>query len=88
MNTIDTMELKMRDYTLSQAQSRQAFGLVATAKRVVRNWKHHRELTQLLKLDDYLLHDLGLSRQLITHLLSLPLTVDVDWEQERVLRQR
>ncbi len=78
----------MRDYILSQAQSRQDFGLVATAKRVVRNWKHHRELGQLLKLEDYLLADMGLSRSLIQHLLALPITVDVDWEQERVLRMR
>jgi uncharacterized protein YjiS (DUF1127 family) len=82
------MEFKMRDYILGQAQSRQDFGLVATAKRVVRNWKHHRELAGLLKLDDYLLRDLGLTRALVQHLLALPLTVDVDWEQERVLRMR
>jgi uncharacterized protein YjiS (DUF1127 family) len=82
------MEFKMRDYILSQAQSRQDFGLVATAKRVVRNWKHHRELAGLLKLDDYLLRDMGLTRALVQHLSALPLTVDVDWEQERVLRQR
>lgn len=78
----------MRDYVLSQAQSRQDFGLVATAKRVVLNWKHHRELSRLLKLDDYLLRDMGLTRALVQHLEALPLTVDVDWEQERVLRQR
>lgn len=78
----------MRDYILSQAQSRQTFGLVATAKRVVRNWKHHRELERLLKLDDYLLHDIGLTRALVLHLLALPLTVDVDWERERMLRMR
>ena len=78
----------MRDYILSQAQSRQNFGLVATAQRVVRNWKHHCELAKLLKLEDYLLRDMGLSRLLVQHLLNLPLSVDVDWEQERVLRQR
>jgi uncharacterized protein YjiS (DUF1127 family) len=78
----------MRDYILSQAQSRQDFGLVAAAKRVVRNWKHHRDLSRLLKLDDYLLQDLGLTRSLVEHLAALPLTVDVDWEQQRVLRQR
>jgi uncharacterized protein YjiS (DUF1127 family) len=78
----------MRDYTLSQAQSRETIGFLAAAKRVVRNWKHHRELARLLKFDDYLLHDMGLSRALVLHLLKLPLTVDVDWEQERVLRMR
>lgn len=78
----------MRDYILSQAQSRETLGFVATAKRVVRNWKHHRALSQLLKLDDYLLRDMGLSRSLLEHLAALPLTVDVDWEQERVLRKK
>jgi uncharacterized protein YjiS (DUF1127 family) len=80
--------MKMRDYILSQAQARQAIGLVATAKRTVRNWKHHRELEHLLKLDDHLLRDIGLTRALVLHLLALPLTVDVDWERERVLRMR
>jgi uncharacterized protein YjiS (DUF1127 family) len=80
--------MKMRDYILSQSQSRQAFGLVATAERIVRNWKHHRELERLLKLDDYLLRDIGLTRVLVLHLLALPLTIDVDWERERVLRMR
>jgi uncharacterized protein YjiS (DUF1127 family) len=82
------MELKMRDYILSQAQSRETFGFLATAKRVVRNWKHRRELTKLAALDDYLLNDMGISRALIQHLLALPLNVDVDWERERVLRRR
>jgi uncharacterized protein YjiS (DUF1127 family) len=78
----------MRDYILSQAQSREANSIVATAKRVVRNWKHHRELAKLAALDDYLLNDMGISRALVQHLLALPLTVDVDWERERVLRRR
>ncbi len=78
----------MRDYVLSEAQSRQAFGLVAVVRRVVRNWKHHRELEKLVKLDDHMLRDIGLTRPLVQHLLALPLTTDADWEQERVLRQR
>jgi uncharacterized protein YjiS (DUF1127 family) len=82
------MEMKMRDYILSQAHARETLGLIATAKRVVRNWKHQRDLAHLMKLDDYLLRDLGLTRDLLQHLLELPLTVDVDWEQARVLRMR
>lgn len=78
----------MRDYVLSEAQSRQAFGLTAVVARVVRNWKHHRDLQKLLALDDYLLRDMGLSRTLLLHLAELPLTTDVDWERERVLRMR
>ena len=82
------MELKMRDYVLSEAQSRQAFGLVAVVRRMVRNWKHHRDLHKLLKLDDYLLRDMGLTRPLLQHLADLPLTTEVDWERERMLRMR
>jgi uncharacterized protein YjiS (DUF1127 family) len=82
------MELKMRDYILSQARSRQDFGLVGTAKRVVRNWKHQRELEKLLKLEDYLLIDMGLTRNLVQHLARQSLLIDLEWERERVLRLR
>jgi uncharacterized protein YjiS (DUF1127 family) len=82
------MEKKMRDYVLTQAQSRQSYGALTLVARLFRNWKHHRDLEKLLKLDDYLLKDMGLTRDVIIHLSKLPLTVDVDWERERVLRQR
>jgi uncharacterized protein YjiS (DUF1127 family) len=82
------MEFDVRDYILTQAHSRQNFGVVETVKRMAQNWKHQRALVQLLKLDDYLLKDMGLTRPLVQHLLSLPLTVDVDWEKERLLRMR
>jgi hypothetical protein len=88
LNTIDTMELKMRDYILSQAQSRDTLGVVAAVKLVVRNWKHHRELKKLLAGPDYILADIGLTRPLAEHLLRQSLLVDVDWETERVLRRR
>ena len=78
----------MRDYVLTQSQSRQAYGRLTVVARVVRNWKHHCDLEKLLKLDDYLLRDMGLTRDVIVHLAGLPLTVDVDWERERVLRMR
>jgi uncharacterized protein YjiS (DUF1127 family) len=78
----------MRDYVLSEAQSRQAFGLRAVVRRMVRNWKHHRDLEKLLKLDDYLLNDMGLTRSVVQQLARLPLTTDVDWERERLLRMR
>ena len=78
----------MRDYVLTQSQSRQAHGMLTVVARLVRNWKHHRDLEKLLKLDDYLLRDMGLTRGVVLHLAGLPLTVDVDWERERVLRGR
>ena len=84
--TIDTMEMDMRDYVLTQSLSRQASGRLTVVARLFRNWKHHRDMEKLLKLDDYLLCDMGLSRGLLLHLSHLPLSVDVDWERERVLR--
>lgn len=77
----------MRDYVLTQSQSRQAYGVLTVVARVIRNWKHHRDLEKLLKLDDYLLRDMGLTRDVVQHLANLPLTVDVDWERERVMRR-
>ena len=78
----------MRDYVLSEAQSRQAFGPVAVIARVVRNWKHQRALRKLLHAEDYLLKDMGLTRPLLQHLVNQSLLVDLDWEKERVLRMR
>jgi uncharacterized protein YjiS (DUF1127 family) len=78
----------MRDYVLSEALARETLGLKALIRRVARNWKAHRDLQQLLKLEDYLLADMGLNHALVLHLIALPLTVDVDWEKERVLRNR
>jgi uncharacterized protein YjiS (DUF1127 family) len=78
----------MRDYVLSEAQSRQTLGLVALARRLVRNWKHQRDLRQLLAADDHQLTDLGLTRPLLHHLCNQSLLVDLDWERERVLRLR
>jgi uncharacterized protein YjiS (DUF1127 family) len=82
------MEMTMRDYVLTQSQSRQAYGMLTVVARVIRNWKHHRDLEKLLKLDDYLLRDMGLTRGVLLHLTTLPLTIDVDWERERLLRMR
>ena len=76
----------MRDYVLTQSQSRQADGRLTVLARLVRNWKHHREMEKLLKFEDYLLQDMGLTRPQLLHLTGLPLTVDVDWERERAMR--
>jgi uncharacterized protein YjiS (DUF1127 family) len=78
----------MRDYALNEALARDAFGLTGVVRRLVRNWKHHRDLKVLLAMDDHMLRDMGMTRELITHLSSLPLSVDVDWERERILRCR
>ncbi len=78
----------MRDYVLTLAQSRQSDGVLMVVSRIVRNWKHHRDLEKLLRLEDYLLRDMGLTKSVVQHLAGLPLTIDVDWERERLLRRR
>ena len=65
------MEMTMRDYVLTQSQSRQAYGMLTVVARLVRNWKHHRDLEKLLKLDDYLLRDMGLTRGVVLNLFTL-----------------
>jgi uncharacterized protein YjiS (DUF1127 family) len=80
--------MNMRGYALNEAVSRDSFGLVAWVRRVARNWQCHRDLKKLLVMDDHMLRDVGLTRELILHLSALPLSVDVDWERERVLRVR
>jgi uncharacterized protein YjiS (DUF1127 family) len=76
----------MRDYVLFEAQTREALGFRAMAKRIFLNWRHQKDLQRLLEMDDCKLNDLGLTRELVQQLFDQPLTMNVDWERERLLR--
>lgn len=76
----------MREYILEQAQSRQPYGGLSMLVRVVKNWRARREMRHLASLDDYLLRDIGLSREELRALMRAPLTLDVQWEAERLER--
>jgi len=73
----------MRDYVLHEARSREATYAFSGIRRVVANWYKRRMLRQLRDLDDYLLADIGLTRDELSAAMRLPLTVDPVWELSR-----
>lgn len=77
----------MREYTLHEARSRQAFGRLTWLMRAVKNWKARRAMRVLTTFDDHMLKDIGLSRGELDRLMSLPLTVEVQWDTERLQRR-
>jgi uncharacterized protein YjiS (DUF1127 family) len=73
----------MRNYVMMQAQQRHAFGRLTVIVRVWQNWKARKDLKRLMAMDDYMLRDMGLTREVLERLARLPLTIDQVWEQER-----
>ena len=78
----------MRDYILHQARSHEGTYAFPAIRRVVANWWKRRTLRQLRDLDDYLLHDIGLTRDEISAALRLPLDIDPVAELNRRSRLR
>lgn len=78
----------MRNFVLWEAQSREAYGRLTIVARVLRNWRNRKDLKKLRAMDDYMLRDMGITRDEITRLSRLPLTADVDWERDRLERLR
>lgn len=76
----------MREFVVWTANQRGTSGRWATLARLIRNWRHRRDLARLMAMDDHMLRDMGLSRDMLQHLRRLPLTVDHDWECERLQR--
>ncbi len=74
----------MREYILHQAQSRQAYGRLTLLVRVIKNWQARRALRKIASLDDYMLKDIGLSRAEVLEMQRQPLTLDVQWEADRL----
>lgn len=78
----------MRNYVLWEARSREAYGRFTIVARILRNWRHRKDLKKLRAMDEHLLRDMGITRAEIARLSRLPLTADVDWERERLERLR
>ena len=78
----------MRNYVLSEAQSREAYGRFTIVARVLRNWRRRKDLKILRAMDDHMLSDIGITRDEIARLSRLPLTSDVEWERDRLERLR
>jgi uncharacterized protein YjiS (DUF1127 family) len=79
----------MRDYALNQALSRGEYGIVYFLRRVTRNWKAKRRIASLGDFDDYMLRDIGVTRDEVQWAAGLPLTVNAAVAlEERALRRR
>ena len=78
----------MRDYILHQARSRELTYSFPAVPRVVANWWKRRTLRKLRELDDYLLRDIGLTRDEVSAALRLPLSIDPVAELDRRTRAR
>jgi len=74
----------MRDYMIHEAQSRAAFGRLSGWMRRLTNWQTRKELKTLMKMSDYQLRDIGLTRPQLLGLISLPISCDLRWELERL----
>jgi uncharacterized protein YjiS (DUF1127 family) len=66
----------MRDYIQMQAEMRDRAFAFPKLRRLVRNWLARRQLRGLMALDDYLLNDIGLTRDDLRFGLKLPRDVD------------
>jgi uncharacterized protein YjiS (DUF1127 family) len=80
----------MREYALNQAISRGEYGVVSFARRLLRNWKAKRRVVALGTFDDYLLKDIGITRDEVQWAAGLPLTVNaaVALEERAFSRRR
>jgi uncharacterized protein YjiS (DUF1127 family) len=73
----------MREYTLHDARSRQAYGRLTGLVRLLKNWKTRNDLKRLLAMDDFMLRDIGLTRDELQRLARQSLRADWQWQSER-----
>jgi uncharacterized protein YjiS (DUF1127 family) len=79
----------MREYALNQAISRGEYGVVSFARRILRNWQAKRRIVALGDFDDYILADIGITRDEVQWAAGLPLTVNAAVAlEERAFRRR
>jgi uncharacterized protein YjiS (DUF1127 family) len=78
----------MRDYILHEAKARDSTFVFPKLRRLVRSWLAKRSLRRLDHLDDYMLNDIGLTRDDIHHALKLPYDLDPIDEMSRIREQR
>ncbi len=72
----DNSGVTMRDYILNEAAFRDRTFAFPRLQRVIRNWFARRYLRKLEQFDDYILSNIGLTREDLRHGQSLPFEVD------------
>ena len=78
----------MRDYALSRAQSAEAAGSASVLWQLIGNWRARRAVARLDELDDFLLRDIGLSREDLQWAAGLPLSVNAAMALEERTREK
>lgn len=78
----------MRNYALTHARSFEAAGAFSILGRLIRNWRARRAVTRLDRLDDYMLRDIGVTRDEIRWAAGLPLSVNAALELDERATQR
>ena len=79
----------MRDYALHRAEASEATGSLSLRWGLIRNWRARRAVARLDALDDFLLHDIGVTRADVLWAAGLPLSVNAALElEERATRRR
>ena len=80
----------MRDYALNHAQSYEAAGAASLLGRLLRNWRARRAVSRLDRLDEFLLRDIGVTRDEVRWAACLPLTVNaaLALEERSIMRRK
>ena len=66
----------MRDYVMNRAVSLEEGNGFSLISRVWRNWQARKRIVSLNSYDDYMLKDIGVTREEIQWAAGLPLTVN------------
>lgn len=66
----------MRDYVMNRAISLEEGQGFSIARRLWRNWTARKRVASLGRFDDYMLQDIGVTRDEVEWAAGLPLTVN------------
>jgi uncharacterized protein YjiS (DUF1127 family) len=79
----------MRDYVMNRATSLEEGNGFSLISRVWRNWQARKRIVSLNSYDDYMLKDIGVTRDEIQWAAGLPLTVNAALAlEERAFHRR
>jgi uncharacterized protein YjiS (DUF1127 family) len=78
----------MRNYALNRAHSLEEGNGFSTVSRLWRNWQARKRVVGLTVYDDYMLCDIGITREEVQWAAGLPLTVNAALAlEERAFRR-